>query len=619
MKKPIFNFFLILCILFISSSYSLAANQSNKSIHEVIVDEQTNDRYYVENDERFKQIEQPSVAVALGGGGARALVNVGVLKALEEENIPIDIVTGTSMGAIVAVLYGSGISVEDLEKLVTEVDLTQMFNLNFPFVESLINAEELNQFLEEIAPAKELENFPIPTALLSYDLTNGVKYIHTTGDISAAVQAPYAIPLCFPGLKMGDLFLIDAGILELTPSETAKVLGADLVIATTAFDELPYTNYDKLIRSFMRMINLIKEQYSKKIIDKYSDVVIVHDVGDFSFMDFQLAQDFIDLGYNETKKQIPVIKEMLAEKNIPLRKPISKSSLDLGPFKRDLKYGRLILDGSILKPLFYYGKDYSIFKQNLFKESFFQSQYGFEWKNRKLSTLFLTNGFKLDNLETKMRFSKVTPNIDLIGKIGISPQRKYYEAEIVYYSPYNYTQAFGFSHLNQNNFLKFRNTYDLKKNQYQMSGETDLLIPIQNLDNYESYEVVTSHDLLYKMNDVFSVNPKLLFSSAESINTPIIYRGKNQTKPLQASVDITYTKNFPYSLEIIQIIQVIGIDYYSFVDLQNDWKETDLAIGGGVNVDFKLLGLKSSTVGGYISYDLAEKVSKLFLELDFTF
>ncbi|HBG17415.1 MAG TPA: patatin, partial [Firmicutes bacterium] len=80
----------------------------------------------------------------------------------------------------------------------------------------------------------------ILTALLSYDLANGVKYVHTRGRISSEVQGSYSIPLFFPIVSYNGLFLMDPGILELTPTQTAKILGADLVISTTAFDELPY-------------------------------------------------------------------------------------------------------------------------------------------------------------------------------------------------------------------------------------------------------------------------------------------------------------------------------------------------------------------------------------------
>ncbi len=617
MKKSVLQPLILLCVFFILTSYSDGVSAETN--------EQTSSYYFIESSQRFNDFSHPTVAIALGGGGARALVNVGVLKALEEENIPIDFVTGTSMGAIVAVLYGSGLSIENIEKLVTDVDLTRLFNLNFPFIESLINTDELNHFLEEIAPTKELENFPIPTGLLSYDLMKGTKYIHTTGKISDAVQGPYAIPLCFSGKELGELFLIDAGVMELTPAGSAKALGADLVIATTAYDELPYKKYNKLVRTFMRMINLIKEDYSRMIVDKYSDMVIVHDVGDYSFMDFQLAEEFINLGYEETKKKIPVIKEMLKSKNIPLRNKMSREELDFGSMMKDFKYDRTILDCSIFTPLFYYGKDYSVFKQNLFKDTFFKPQYGFEWKKKNISTFFMTHGFKGDNLEAKLRLTKVTSNIDIIGQMRFESQRdNSYLTRLMYYDD-NYTLGLGFSHINEQSFINLNNTYDYRWKNFYFKGESDVSLPLKDLNNFALYEFLTSHDFEYQLNDSIVINPKIIYSNTEVMAVPNIYRGFNhdENKSLQTSLDLTYTQYFPHSLEIIQIIQVSGIDYYSFIDLERistkDKDQTNCSIGGGVNVDFKLLGLKSSSLGGYFYYDLTEKAPGVSLEVDFTF
>ena len=104
---------------------------------------------------------------------------------------------------------------------------------------------------------------------------------------------------------------MDPGVLELTPAQAAKVLGADVVISTTAFDELPYDTYDYPVRAWTRFINILKERNSKAIIDRYSDVTINCNVGDYSFMDYHLAADFIAFGYYEAQKLIPEIKRVL--------------------------------------------------------------------------------------------------------------------------------------------------------------------------------------------------------------------------------------------------------------------------------------------------------------------
>ncbi len=612
-KKFIIKALLIVIVLLISTS-TFATAETDKPIYQVVYNSE--DVYFVEDLERFREIEHPTVAVALGGGGARALVNIGVLQALEEEMIPVDLVVGTSMGAIVAVLYGSGMSTDQIKELVTKVNLPQMFNLNFPFYKSLLNTREFNQFLEKISGGLDLKDMPIPTALLSFDLTHGVKYIHTTGEISSAVQGPYAIPICFQGQQLGDFFLVDAGMTELTPAGAAKALGADFVIATTAYDELPYTRYDSSIRSTIRLINLIKEEYARRVVDANSDVIIAHDVGDYSFMDFHLASQFIQLGYLETKKIIPQIKAELENRHIALRKPVTKTEIEMEPLLVDLANDRMVLDDFVWKPLFYYGKDHSGFNQSRLQPDCFTPQYGLELGKSHWRTLLITEGTKLDNLEIGVEFKKLTSEIDLIGRVGIDKDELVWEGGFTYYGA-NYSLFSGLAHLSRANYLHLKGSHQIDLKAFTWTGETDLYYPLITSDS-KSVKIAAYQELTYPLSERFDLQSKVLYHNTDILDIPLIYRGLegNTAGVVQASVESVYNYDFSYSKEILQSILLTGFECTQFIDYQSAglW-----AVGVGGSVNFKILGLKPSRFSGYLAYDLHANQPKLDLSIDFSF
>lgn len=619
-------FLYVIIILFLITSQLLATEASTGSVFKIHFDPDDYDTFFIEESKLLEEVEKPMVAVALGGGGARALVNIGVLKALEEEKVPVDLVVGTSMGAIVAVLYGSGMPIEQMEQLVVEAELPKMFHLNFPFHKSVLDTKELNYFLEACAPVKNLEDFVIPTALLSMDLNRGVKYVQTTGPISLAVQGPYAIPIFFPGQQVGDFFLVDAGIQELTPAKTAKVLGADLVIATTAFDELPYDTYDTSMHSTVRLINIIKDNYSNPIVNEYSDLVISHDVGKYSFMDFHLAKDFVELGYEETKKRIPEIKKLLQEKKIALQDPVEKRPVAIDDMLKDVEQQRVVLDGLIVEPLFYYGKDHSIWKMNLFRNELKFAQSGLMIKYGHANLKFLMRDWLRDGLELQGWWKKLAPDIDLTGRFSVdSEQQIKWGMDLLYYAN-DYSFGMGLGRDGNQERFYLSNNFDWERSAFRWVGESKVVLPINKQVDFADLRWVSAHDLKAHVKSAFYVNPRWVMSNSEIQSLPQIYRGvwderdemNESGSKLQLGLDLIYDQQFPYSVEIFQSMQLTNVEYHTFVDYLG---MTDglYAIGGGIAMDVKILGIKPSHFGGYVAYDLEEKTPKLTLDLDFTF
>lgn len=606
------NFFLklvtiIFLIVFITASTTIRAEED---FFAKKIDDET---YLIENADRFINLEQPRVALALGGGGARAFVNIGVIKALQEENIPIDMIVGTSMGSIIGTMYGSGISVNQMEEILNQVPFSDLFDLSSQINKSLLKTEKVNNFIEDIAPNKRLEDFPIPTALLSFDLNSGYKYLNTEGPISNVLQSSYAIPFYFPVKKTSDRYLMDPGILEMSPAKAAAVLGGDFIITTTAFDKLPYQKYNTSLRSAIRFLTLVQKRHSLEIINKYSDIVINNQVGEFSFMDFEAAQQLIDLGYRQTQKKIPAIKDKLKARNIKLKEQNFSTEIDYSDALNDLKYNRQVLSEMRLNPLFYYGQDYSIFNSDLLRSSLDEVQYGLEMEKGKLEIISLAQKNLEKQWEVQGRWKKLSEDFDLVAKT------KFKEKELIdwklglkYYDD-NYTLEVGRGSLSDKKCTYLDNSFALEFDNLTWHSESNLVVP-----SFSKIELLTSQKLEFQLSSIWTLVPKVVYNSSDVIASPMIYRGpaQNQAADLQGAIDFAYTHQFMPSVELAQIFQLANIGLYSFVDYQSQG-DLNWASGLGVKADFNLLGLKPIDLRAYSAYSLEN--DKINHELNITY
>jgi Predicted esterase of the alpha-beta hydrolase superfamily len=205
--------------------------------------------------------EKLKVGLALGGGGARGLAHIGVLKVLERENIPIDLITGTSMGAIIGAVYALKKDISAIEKITEKYSKISEFNIDLSFSEKerkdkpfflkkmsdflkkgyIINleltrkyindGEGLRKVIEELVNNKTFEDTQIPFAVVAADLVKGEKVIIRRGKLFDALLASASIPGMFPPVTLDKKILVDGGIVDVVPIETAKSLGANFVIA----------------------------------------------------------------------------------------------------------------------------------------------------------------------------------------------------------------------------------------------------------------------------------------------------------------------------------------------------------------------------------------------------
>ncbi len=177
-------------------------------------------------------LSRPRLGLALGSGAARGLAHIGVLKVLEEADIPIDIITGTSMGAFIGAMYAARVPVEQMEQVALEIDWRSMARLLNPVVPTsgLTDGKKLVAFMEEVLPARDFKDLRQTLAVTATDINTGEAIIIKQGDLLEALRASLAFPGIFPPVRFGQRFLVDGGLCNPIPTVAARHLGADKII-----------------------------------------------------------------------------------------------------------------------------------------------------------------------------------------------------------------------------------------------------------------------------------------------------------------------------------------------------------------------------------------------------
>ncbi len=627
MKKIYFSIILVIIFIVSVTSASLAATNSEAGVEtesNLTEVEFGGEIYLVENyqsfTEKVKSKQDKTVALALSGGGARAIANLGVIKALVENDIPIDLMTGTSMGSIIASLYGSGLSVEQIESIVTDTPFSSLFNIGGG---ALLNSKKVNVFMEEVAPQKRLENFLVPTAQLSFDLAEGKKYLTTEGRISEVLQAAYSIPGYFPIHSQGEHYFIDAGVLESSPAKAASLLGADFVIATHTPDgeASKAYNYGSAFQSAGRFLEILQNQYSTQILERYANFVIAADVEKYTFMDFNYANRLVEIGYQETMRNMPKLKRALAELDIKQFESRERETYNLDGILRDLEFDRLIVKESGISPLLYYGRDFSPFNQQLFRTAYNDFQVGAEIYHNRFRLSFLGSDSWEDGYTASFRTKKLTESLDLFLKYGNdynSETEDDYEAELKFFGK-RFNLSAGYGRRSEVEYYLLASDFRYLGNKLQWQTENDLFF---SRDSNE-IALLTSQLINYDFTSAWSIGTEIVYNSSEFVETPLIYRGQElgDNVEFQASLNFNYNYRLQLPLQLLNFLQLTDIGGYLFADYYHngDWDDGGVALGPAFNSKLYLLGLKPIEVDLFAAHDFEVDDQRYGLQFSYSF
>lgn len=285
------------------------------------------------------------VVLALGGGGVRGLAHIGIIRALEKD-IPIDMIAGTSMGALIGAHYALNIDIRLLEDKVMQIldgkeikEIEKIISGRSPVDEKKIIMQTLITFVKKIYllnlraikrwvfSGKEISwifdylgldvdfnQTKIPFCCLSADLRTGDEVIMDKGNMKEAILASVSLPGVFPPVKRGKRLLVDGGIIGNVPVDAARAMGADLVIAVGVEAHVDYNKKLGNGLDIMFQADAIRADKLCQTRLGNADIVIYPEVGDISWAKFSEAANCIKAGEQAAEKAKPEIFDLIKKK-----------------------------------------------------------------------------------------------------------------------------------------------------------------------------------------------------------------------------------------------------------------------------------------------------------------
>lgn len=282
------------------------------------------------------------VGLALGGGGARGLSHIGVLKVLEREGVPIDIITGTSMGAILGAAYALEKNFIKLEKIVKKYSKLEEFNIDFSFSSTenqkkqpfflkkmsdflkrgyILNLELRKKYLNDGEGIKKIihelvgdhcfKDTQIPFSAVAADLISGEKVVLNKGKLFDAILASASIPGMFPPVNLDNKILVDGGIVSVVPIETSRSMGADFVIAVNVSQRMKRKYDFKNAVDILFRSDSITSTELRRLQVSTADIIVSPKVNQIHWSNFSKPEKCIRAGEIAAENKIQELKRKL--------------------------------------------------------------------------------------------------------------------------------------------------------------------------------------------------------------------------------------------------------------------------------------------------------------------
>jgi NTE family protein len=258
--------------------------------------------------------ERPRIGLALSGGAARGIAHVGVLRALEENGIPIDAIAGASAGALIGGCYATGLSIDKLEQMARTFRWRHTSRFSFSRL-GLQSNVPMEKFLRRHLPVTRFEDLKIPLAVMVTDLQKGESIIYRDrGDLPFAIRASCCVPaLYMPARDAEGRYLIDGGIVKNLPISETRDLGADLVIAVdvnfegATFLDHPRTALGVLTHVFVAVERIVSDQERDR-----ADLQITPKTGHIRWDQTRRSMELVELGYQAGSAAIGEVKKLIS-------------------------------------------------------------------------------------------------------------------------------------------------------------------------------------------------------------------------------------------------------------------------------------------------------------------
>ena len=252
----------------------------------------------------------PAIGLALGGGFARGIAHIGVLKVLEQEGIPIRVVTGTSVGALIGACYCSGLSLAEMEEVARNSRFTSFARWTLSRYGFASN-DRMVTFLTQTLKCKTFEELRIPLGVTATDFNTGEGVVFHSGSVIDPVRASCAYPGMFLPVEIRGRYLVDGMLSHPVPTRPLRDMGADRVLAVHLKGAWsnggpPRHLFDVIGQSFA-----IAQEKMASLWRSAADLIVEPDVAGFGYDDFKRAGDLIKVGEVAMRKALPQVRKWL--------------------------------------------------------------------------------------------------------------------------------------------------------------------------------------------------------------------------------------------------------------------------------------------------------------------
>lgn len=274
----------------------------------------------IELDRLARRLVNRTIGLVLSSGGSRGIAHLGVLKVLIEEDIPIDMVAGTSAGALFGALYALGWSSEQLVGFATELKAaTRLINwdFNFPPRTALVKGKiARDKLIARWVENKDFEDTLTPLYIVAADAYTGEEVIFDSGSLADAIRASLSIPIVAEPWYYRERYLLDGGVVNPLPASVLREHGADIIIGSSVVQPIgqSYRGDTKKMPNILQTVSNIFNTMEAEVIGKQLplvDVLIQHKVSANHALDFDQATTMIEIGEQSARQMLPAIKEAL--------------------------------------------------------------------------------------------------------------------------------------------------------------------------------------------------------------------------------------------------------------------------------------------------------------------
>jgi NTE family protein len=256
---------------------------------------------------------QPGIGLALGGGFARGFAHLGVLRVLEENQIPISHIAGTSVGSILGAAYASGAPLSRIISTCRTLRFRDIARWRVSRL-GLASNQRLAGLIERVFESRQFEDLRIPLAVVATDLSSGEPVVFTQGNLVDAIRASCAFPGLFEPVEIGTRCLADGGLVAPVPTRAARELGATAVFAISVGMHDGHRGAPTNMFQVVSRAVSAAQKHQLEVWERHADLVLRPDVQSLAWDDFDRAQEAIEAGAAATRRALPRIRKLLEQK-----------------------------------------------------------------------------------------------------------------------------------------------------------------------------------------------------------------------------------------------------------------------------------------------------------------